>query len=104
MKYGIQYLHFRPPYPSVIMTMMTTVPPTRKKRILSAAQWDGTPLRSVKRAKGAMVLGLDSDSDSAWVTELEKIRIRAWTQHRALHVRHAHAYTQERLVVVPMNT
>ncbi|KAI0266011.1 hypothetical protein BGY98DRAFT_1181322 [Russula aff. rugulosa BPL654] len=36
--------------------------------------WDGTPLRSIKCTKG----------------------------HRALHVRHAHAYTQERLAVVPV--
>lgn len=47
---------------------------------------------------------LDSDSDSAWETDLEGIQIRAWTQHRALHVYHAPAYTQERLAVVSMNT
>jgi hypothetical protein len=64
-----------------MMTTMTTVPTTRKKRIPSTArlavQWDGTPLRSIKTVKGAMVLDLDLDSDSAWETELEKIRIRA---------------------------
>ena len=64
--------------------------------------WDGTRLRSIKRVKGAMTLDLDLDSDSEWETELERIRIRAWTRHHALPVRHAPAYTQERLAVVPV--
>ncbi len=69
-----------------------------------ASQWGGTPLRSIKGVKGAMVLDLDLDLDSGWETELEKIRIRVWTLHRALHVRHwhAHAYTEELLAVVPV--
>jgi hypothetical protein len=87
-------------------TTVTTVPMMRKKRIpstvRSAAQWDGTPLPSIKRVKGAMVLDLDLDSDLVWETELERIRIQALTQHRTLHVRHAPAYTQERLAVVPV--
>jgi hypothetical protein len=55
-------------------------------------------LRSIKRAKGAMVL----DLDSAWETELEKIRIPTCTQHRALHARHAPVYTRGRLAIVPV--
>jgi len=47
-----------------------------------------------------MVLDLDSDSDSAWDTELEKIRIPSVDSDQALHVRHASAYTQDRLGVV----
>ncbi len=43
------------------------------------------------------MLDSDLDLDSGRETKLEKTRIRAWI----LHVRHAHAYTQERLAVVP---
>jgi hypothetical protein len=44
-------------------------------------------LRSIKMARGTMVLDLDLDldADAAWETAVERIRIRAWTQHRALH-------------------
>jgi hypothetical protein len=66
------------------MTGIRMVPTTRKKKIpstvRSAAQWDGTNLRSINRAKGVMMLDLDLDldSDSTWETELENMQIRAW--------------------------
>lgn len=79
------------------------VPTTQKKGIPSAAQWNGSPLCTIKRAKGTMVLDLDLDSDLTRETELEKIRIQAWTKHRALHVHHhAPTYIQEQRAVVPV--
>ena len=47
-----------------------------------------------------MVLDLDLNSDLGWETELEKIRLQAYTQHHALHVCHAPTYTHEWLTVV----
>src|SRR6266478_9406583 len=81
------------------MTMMTTTLTMRKKRapssVRSVARLVDTPLYSIKRAKGVMALDLDLYSG------LEKIRIRAWTRHRALRVLHDPAYIQERPAVVP---
>ena len=59
-------------------------------------QLDGAPLRSMKRTKGAMDLDLDWTRHGGWGWR----RYGYKRLHRALHVRHAPAYTQ--LAVVPV--